>query len=43
MRKIEILDKTNQRAFDSPPSFAQTDQKKYFTLPDDIAQWGFVA
>lgn len=39
MRKIEILDKASQQAFDSPPVFTQADQKKYFTLPDDIAQW----
>jgi len=39
VRKIEILDKVDRRAFDSPPSFTQADQKKYFTLPSEVTQW----
>ena len=39
MRKIEILDKEEQRLFDSPKSLPTIDQKNYFTLPEDVKQW----
>ena len=39
MRKIEILDKEEQRLFDSPPPLTQDEQKNYFTLPNEVKQW----
>ncbi len=39
MRKIAILDKEEQRIFNSPPPLTQDEQKNYFTLPNEVKQW----
>ena len=39
MRKIEILDKDEQRLFDSPQSLTPAEQKNYFTLPAEVKKW----
>ena len=39
MRKIEILSKPEQVAFDSPPNFSPTEQTNYFTLTTEVENW----
>lgn len=39
MRKIEILTREEQQAFDNPPHFTLSEQKIYFVLPEDVDTW----
>lgn len=39
MRKIEILTRDEQQAFDDPPLFTVSEQKIYFVLPENVDTW----